>query len=186
MLHHDQADLVTVPVTGSRKIHNGAGQTLDSRPSAADTTSPSSPKYKIARPDIPYFEVNELGERIDDKLPDYSPTGKEGVEAMIRVSKKHLCNFYYLSPGGCTNSDEACKHYHGRPITEEERKYLRTLARGIACRDGIDCVDPDCFFAHNCKYGANCKLGDKCRFARSHGISMVSYSPPKHHVDPCY
>ncbi len=186
LLNHDQADLVTVPVTSGNKIHNGAGQQTDSLSSAAERAPSSSPKYKIARLDIPYFEVNELGERIDDKLPDYSPAGKEGVEAMIKASKKHLCNFYYLSPSGCTNSDEACKHHHGRPITEEERKYLRTLARGIACRDGIACMDPDCFFGHNCRYGASCKLGDKCKFAGSHGIDMVSYSPRKHHVDLHY
>ncbi|KAH8892548.1 hypothetical protein GQ53DRAFT_746070 [Thozetella sp. PMI_491] len=163
----------TLPTSTSRpnpQQDDGWSPTASSHPANANSGERrSSPKLKVVRPDMPYYSLNAFDERLDEKLPDFTTAGKDEVSSFY---PRTLCNFHYLSPQGCTNTSESCKHLHGPPLSPEGLDYLRHLARGIKCSKGSVCRHPDCFFGHHCKNGNGCKIRD-CRFAGTHGMDLT-------------
>ena len=95
---------------------------------------------------------NRSGQRID---PPTHPI--ESIAQWVRAQK--FCNDYFLR-GECLN--DFCKSRHDGRLDREQLEALRHVARGLPCRHGNGCRDPECYAGHLCPMGG-CRM-EKCRF----------------------
>ena len=111
---------------------------------------------------------NRHGQRIDD-LDTYIHN-----DDIKRIKRLKLCNVYYLiGPDACNNP--RCNHDHEWPITKNDLRVLRQVARMAPCDYGTECDDPGCIYGHRCPQNNpnadSCFFGNDCWFAGwGHGI----------------
>ena len=117
---------------------------------------------------------NKFGQRID-------PIVKYDPQELLRLKKLKLCNVHFLR-GEC--QFDPCGHDHYYKPNKNELSILRHISRGIPCRYGTECDDPDCIYGHVCpnsSVGRNdCMFGNTCRFERDqHGIDKTPVKTTK-------
>lgn len=143
-------------------------------PSATRASTPASTvgtPQLTKRVPIAIIERNRNGQRID-KHDNSVP-----YHELSRIKKLKLCNVYYLQ-GKSECDASSCGHSHKYPITAEEKKTLREVARMTPCYYKADCKEPECIYGHRCPQNkANedaCYYGTDCRFwGWGHGIDTT-------------
>lgn len=136
-------------------------------------TAKTAPPYVASPPTDPQPPVqaseqiqrNRYGQRID-------PLVKCDPNELARIKKLKLCNVHYLR-NNCPW--DPCSHDHYYKPNKTELVVLRYVSRGIPCKYGSDCDDPDCIHGHICPNSVvgrkDCNFGPTCRFSREqHGI----------------
>ncbi|EEU42696.1 uncharacterized protein NECHADRAFT_84191 [Fusarium vanettenii 77-13-4] len=112
---------------------------------------------------------NKNGDRVDPPLPVFSN------EAYQQVRGWKLCNNFYLL-GKCA-APGTCIHDHEKVLTSDQKDALRSICRGLPCRNGLKCDDPHCIAGHSCRYPV-CVRPD-CRFPpEMHGVDTKAVSQP--------
>ncbi|KAM3423433.1 hypothetical protein BST61_g865 [Cercospora zeina] len=130
-------------------------------------------------PEVPHSSpavlVNKDGYRIDKHM-DYDH------DKVYKLKQAKYCNQHYIGRGCChyRAANGACPHEHSVKLSEEDKKWLRVVARETVCKKGTVCREIDCIYGHHCPYpklqegslkGLGCINGDKCRFApEMHGM----------------
>ncbi|WPB00610.1 uncharacterized protein RHO25_005230 [Cercospora beticola] len=123
----------------------------------------------------PVVLVNKDGYRIDKDM-DYDH------DKVYKLKQAKYCNQHYIGRGCCHHraANGACPHEHSVKLSEDDKKWLRVVARETVCKKGTSCREIDCIYGHHCPYpklqegslkGIGCINGDKCRFApEMHGM----------------
>ncbi|KAI5367687.1 hypothetical protein Slin15195_G028180 [Septoria linicola] len=139
------------------------------------------PFKDIAKPQVedaytgPVVLVNKNDFRIDKDM-DYDH------DKVYKLKQAKYCNQHYIGRGCChyRAANGACPHEHNTKLSEDDKKWLRVVARETVCKKGTSCREFDCIYGHHCPYpkqlegslrGIGCINGDKCRFApEMHGM----------------
>lgn len=120
---------------------------------------------------------NLKGHRVDETL-DYD---RDEVQ---RLKKLKMCNQHYIGNGCChynANKANKCPHRHDVKLTQQERYWLRVVARETPCKKGFECDDVKCIYGHRCPFplategtmrgSGMCLNGENCRFSQHmHGV----------------
>lgn len=141
--------------------------------SSRATAGPTSPtlslrnnttKESVEESAAPKVNVNQYGQRIDDRLPSIN------ADLVKKMAALKLCNRHFLTT--CTHP--GCTHRHKyRPLSREETLALRRAARSSACPRGSQCYDPNCVAGHNCRFGDDCTYGIECIFPHVTDMTVV-------------
>ncbi|KAH7082404.1 hypothetical protein FB567DRAFT_531213 [Paraphoma chrysanthemicola] len=119
----------------------------------------------VERPPRSNVLVNEQGHRIDEALPQPSPSALDSWNHKVKVANMRYCRMYHLNDS-CQGE---CGYSHG-PLSDGEKLVYRVMLRGEVCHTGLKCRDAKCHYRHNCL----CKK-QRCKFpVEMHGIDRAS------------
>ncbi|OAP65076.1 hypothetical protein AYL99_01048 [Fonsecaea erecta] len=137
------------PAPASASLLSAAARSNDFSPTFSRQAVTKPDPGPLARPICSPVALNQLGQRIDLKLPRQTPSEHEAFE--LRVNNRPLCNEHHMR-NDC--SDARCPFDHEK-ISDSIYLGLRNIARTTPCDQGADCRRHDCYSGHHCPNNSN-------------------------------
>ncbi|KIY01991.1 uncharacterized protein Z520_02129 [Fonsecaea multimorphosa CBS 102226] len=132
------------PAPASVSVSSAAAKSNDFSPAFTRQALTKPDPTPLARPVWSPVALNQLGQRIDLKLPRETPSEREAFE--VRVANRQLCNEHHMR-NNCT--DTKCPFDH-EEISDGIYLALRNIARTKPCSQGPECRRHDCYSGHHC------------------------------------